>query len=156
MAGRPRKPLEMQTRKGTKAEKEERKFQEEHSKVERTFKVPEWLNDRARKKYFEIIELINTIGVLDDLDVPLLAIYCDSYARIEELAELIDKEGYTVIKESKAGIQSIANPNLKTLKDMQKTVLDCAVKLGLNSIDRTKLIKVVPKQEEVDEFKDLL
>ncbi|CAM3411938.1 phage terminase small subunit P27 family [Pseudostreptobacillus hongkongensis] len=153
---RPRKPLELQKRNNTKAEIEERKFQEENSKVSRNLKAPNWLNKNSKKIFEETVKLINSIEVLDDLDVSILSMYSDAYSRVQELTKLVDTEGYTVIKETKAGNMVIANPNLKTLKDMQKTVLDCAVKLGLNSIDRTKLIKYNPPKEELDEFSEFL
>lgn len=153
---RPRKPIALQTRNNTKLEIEERKFQEENSKVSRNLKPPNWLNEKAKVIFNDVVSLLNTIEVLDDLDVSILSMYSDAYYRVQVLTKLIDKEGYTIVKESKTGNQIIANPNLKTLKDMQKTVLDCAVKLGLNSIDRSKLISYKPNTEEIDEFKDLL
>lgn len=153
---RPRKALALQTKNLTKAEIEERTYQEEHSKVNREFKLPTWLNKKAREIFKETVEMLNTIDVLDDLDVSLLAIYSDAYARVQEVTQLIDKEGYTIIKETKGSTVAVANPNLKTLKEQQKTVLDTAVKLGLTSIDRTKLVKYNPKEVEKDEFADFI
>lgn len=153
---RPRKALSLQKRNNTKEEINERKFQEEKSKVSRKLEAPDWLNVGAKKVFLEVVELINIVEVLDDLDVSLLAIYSDSYNRVKELTTLIDFEGYTIIKETKAGVVRVANPNLKSLKDMQKTVLDCAVKLGLNSIDRTKLVTYNPTEDDNDEFKEFM
>ena len=86
------------------------------------------------------------------MDIPLLAIYSDSYARLQELTNIIDSHGYTINKMTKLGVVVVKNPNVDTLKLLQKTVLDYAVRLGLNSIDRTKLITNKPPEEEEDPF----
>lgn len=149
---RPRKSLENQLGHRTKEEKEIRKFQEEESRVGRNLEPPKWLNKNARDIFNLLVVELNEKELLDNLDIPLLAIYSDSYARVQELTKKIDVEGYIVEREK--GIAK--NPNLDTLKIMQKTVLDYAVRLGLNSIDRTKLINYKPKNEEVDPFEPLL
>ena len=65
------------------------------------------------------------------MDIPLLAIYSDSYARLQELTNIIDSHGYTINKMTKLGVVVVKNPNVDTLKLLQKTVLDYAVRLGL-------------------------
>lgn len=153
---RKRKSLEQQKRHNTKQEIYERQYQEEKSKVSRVLKTPSWLNTEAVAVFEKIVELLNSIEVLDDLDVSLLAVYCDAYARVQKLSKIIDMQGYTVEKVSGSNITIVPNPNIKTLNDMQKTMIQSATKLGLLSIDRTKLIVNIPKKEEEDPFNDFI
>lgn len=153
---RPRKRLEAQTGHRTKEEKREREKQEELTKVSRNLKAPKWLNEEAVKIFNETVKLLNSIQVLDDLDVPLLSAYSDCYARLQKTASTLDIEGYKVIKESKNGSVEIVNPTVKVYIDLQKTLRDLSVKLGINSIDRTKLVQVDVKADEEDVFSKFL
>ena len=150
--GRPRKALSEQKGNRTKAEIADRKYQEEESKVNHNLVLPNWLNEKARDIFENIVVELNEKKLLDNLDIPLLAIYSDSYARLQELTNIIDSHGYTINKMTKLGVVVVKNPNVDTLKLLQKTVLDYAVRLGLNSIDRTKLITNKPPEEEEDPF----
>ena len=80
--GRPRKALSEQKGNRTKAEIADRKYQEEESKVNRNLVPPNWLNDKARDIFENIVVELNEKKLLDNLDIPLLAIYSDSYARL--------------------------------------------------------------------------
>lgn len=153
---RPRKRLEDQKRNNTKKEIEERQFQEENSKVIRTLETPPWLNERAKEFFLKTKFLLDEIEVLDDLDIPVLATYCDTYIRIQDLTKELDEQGYILYKKTKETIIPIPNPNVAILKNLHKSLLDCASKLGLNSIDRTKLIQFLPKDKEDDPFEKFI
>lgn len=45
--------------------------------------------------------------------------------------QIFDSHGYTINKMTKLGVVVVKNPNVDTLKLLQKTVLDYAVRLGL-------------------------
>ncbi|WP_197034421.1 phage terminase small subunit P27 family [Streptobacillus canis] len=118
---------------------------------------PGWLNEKSKVIFYDIVSELDEKELLDNLDLPLLSIYCDAYARVQELTNLIDKEGYIIFRmNDKGSVTTSKNPNVDILKLMQKTVLDYAVRLGLNSIDRTKLITTKPKDEEVDPFETFI
>lgn len=80
--GRPRKALSEQKGNRTKAEISDRKYKEEEAKVNRNLVPPNWLNDKARDIFENIVVELNEKKLLDNLDIPLLAIYSDSYARL--------------------------------------------------------------------------
>lgn len=153
---RPRKALSAQTSHLTKEEKMLREHQEKESRVGRNLVPPKWLNNKAVEIFNSIVDEIDGKELLDNLDIPLLAIYSDSYARLQELTSIIDIEGYTFLKVTNQGTVVVKNPNVDTLKLLQKTVLDYAVRIGLNSIDRTKLITSKPPTEELDPFENYI
>lgn len=80
------------------------------------------MNEKARDIFENIVVELNEKKLLDNLDILLLAIYSDSYARLQELTNIIDSHGYTINKMTKLGVVVVKNPNVDTLKLLQKTV----------------------------------
>ena len=83
------------------------------------------------------------IDTLDNLDLSILAIYCNAYSQYLEITAEIQKaeESYRYITEDNK-ISPLINAQDKIIKQ----IMTCSSKLGLATTDRLKLI--VPNKEE--------
>lgn len=151
------KPTDLNKSHMSKEEKENRKDAEtklygDDSKL----KAPSWLNDVAKKEFKRIINEMKAIetfsNLLSNLDLSILAIYCNACANYIELSKLIEKDGMVIMYTNKAGE---TNPTISAYVQAQQKYIDvifkCSGKLGLSISDRLKLI--VPSMEDLQENK---
>lgn len=81
--GRPRKPLEQQTRHNTVSERLRRQKEEESVKgdADQLKKPPEWLcNTVAREEWRRVVKELEKIVIVGNLDVTNIGAYCNAYA----------------------------------------------------------------------------
>lgn len=150
-----RKPLEQNKKHFTKKEIEERRYQEDNSKITREMKAPNWLDKRAVKVFNEVVHHLDKIKILDDLDVHNLAIYSDTYIRIIDIVNDIQKNGMIITTEdTKGNLKTTKNPAVDIHKTLTKTLIDYSKILGLPSIERPKLIVFDPTKEMKDPFEE--
>ncbi|MDU1413451.1 MAG: phage terminase small subunit P27 family [Clostridium sp.] len=151
------KPVESVKSKMSKEDRENRKKAEaklygDSSKL----KAPSWLNADAKKEFKRIVTEMKAIetfeNLLSNLDLSMLAIYCNAYANYIELSKLIENEGMVIMYTNKAGE---TNPTISAYVQAQQKYIDvifkCSSKLGLSVSDRLKLI--VPSMEDLQENK---
>ena len=84
MAGRPRKVVDISTGKIGKEKRLNRKIQEENLKLDRSTLeagAPAWLSEDAAEEFNRVVSEAKAINLFDNLDLAILAIYADSYAR---------------------------------------------------------------------------
>lgn len=144
---RPKKSLALSTGARTKAYKTDRAEQEERLKVSREAlnNAPETLDSVAREEFIRVVNMAADIGILDGLDLGVLAIYANAWSRWNELTVAI-AEGGTLVK---FGIKMVPNPAIKAQDVYVKQIMACSAKLGLAATDRLKL--VVPTAAPKDE-----
>ena len=151
------KPIDLNKSKMSKEDKENRKQAEiklygDSNKL----KAPSWLNNDAKKEFKRIVNEMKAIetfnNLLSNLDLSMLAIYCNAYANYIELSKLIENEGMVIMYTNKAGE---TNPTISAYVQAQQKYIDvifkCSSKLGLSLSDRLKLI--VPSTEDLQENK---
>lgn len=151
------KPIGINKSKMSKEDKENRKQAEiklygDSNKL----KAPSWLNNDAKKEFKRIVNEMKAIetfnNLLSNLDLSMLAIYCNAYANYIELSKLIENEGMVIMYTNKAGE---TNPTISAYVQAQQKYIDvifkCSSKLGLSLSDRLKLI--VPSTEDLQENK---
>lgn len=146
MAGRSRKIIAVSTGKIGKKAIEERKKQEEKIRLTREeLKAPEWLPIEAQLEFQRVVRETAKIEILDNLDLGILAIYCNAYYCYTEITKKINS----------LMIEDIDNKQLSIFNNIQekyvKQIMQCSTKLGLATTDRLKL--VVPVKEEKKENK---
>ena len=149
---RSRKIIDISTGKIGKEKIQARKEQEKKLKADRNDLVaPSWLSATAKKEFKRIVEECEKINILDNLDLGVLAIYCNSYDCYVKASEQLKKEGLIIYKSTDNGEISIMNPLVNIQEKYTKQILQCSTKLGLATTDRLKLI--VPTKEEPKENK---
>lgn len=114
-------------------------------------RIPEWLDDSARKVWRKTVKDMEEFGVLDKVDEDVLGIYCDAVSKVQEANRLIDEHGYT--ETNKSGIQ-VPNAYVQMSQRYAGIALSYSNKLGLNAESRARLAKRVA-DGEVDENAEL-
>ncbi|UVI28178.1 phage terminase small subunit P27 family [Paenibacillus spongiae] len=114
-------------------------------------KIPDWLDDSARKIWRKTVKDMEEFGVLDKVDEDVLGIYCDAVSKVQEANRLIDEHGYTEINRS--GVK-VPNAYVQMSQRYAGIALSYSNKLGLNAESRARLAKR-QADGEVDENEDL-
>lgn len=154
MAGRPRKIVDIATGKIGKEKIKARKEQEKKIKLERDQLIaPSWLNEEAKEEFERVVIEAESIELLDNLDLGILAIYCNAYAAYVDISIQIQNRGYLAIRETRHDEYETVSPLLQAQEKYVKQIMQCSTKLGLATTDRLKLI--VPKKEESETNKYL-
>lgn len=154
MAGRPRKIVDIATGKIGKEKIKARKEQEKKIKLERDQLIaPSWLNEEAKEEFERVVIEAESIELLDNLDLGILAIYCNAYASYVDISIQIQNKGYLAKRETRHDEYDTVSPLLQAQEKYVKQIMQCSTKLGLATTDRLKLI--VPKKEESETNKYL-
>lgn len=142
--GRPRKVVSMSTGKIGKAARAARSEAEKkmHVKAD-ALSPPDWLSDKAALEFDRVVREAAELGMLDNLDLAVLAVYADNYGRYANAAAQLNIHG--PIGETQNGYKT-PSPWLTVLNQSAKNIFSCSTKLGLSVTDRLKLI--VPTKEE--------
>lgn len=151
MPGRPRKVIEISTGKIGKKEKLNRKIQEEKLKVARDeleAGAPEWLSQEAAKEYNRVVAEAKKINLFDNLDLAILAIYADCYARYIKASGLVAEHGFTATSRGAFTV----SPYVEVMDKAATQILKCSTKLGLSVTDRLKLIVPTKEEKSVNKF----
>lgn len=137
MAGRPRKSVDASVAKRGKKEKINRKIQEEKLKIDRDQLIaPAFLDDVAKEEFYRVVDETAKIDVLDNLDLSILAMYCNAYSQYIEVNEQI-RNTMPALRYNDKGRSS----PLITIQDkLAKQILSYSSKLGLATTDRLKLM----------------
>jgi P27 family predicted phage terminase small subunit len=145
MAGRPRRTVATSTGKIGKAERLRRQNEEEKIKVGRDgLEAPEWLDEEAKEEFVRIVEEAGAIKLFDNLDLSVLAIYCNAYSCYRQLTEKIQEKGF--------GYNGASDSDISKQEKYVKQILQCSSKLGLATTDRLKLIVPVPEDNKKNKF----
>lgn len=148
--GRPRKVVSMSTGNISKATKAARAESEKALKVNTNeLRAPDWLSDIAAVEFDRVVANAAQVGMLDNLDLSVLAIYADNYYRYIEATKALAKDGH--VTKAKSGYQ-MPSPWMSILNQSAKNIFACSAKLGLAVTDRLKLIVPVKEEKEVNKF----
>lgn len=124
------------TKKEVEAREAAAKTFERKKKVK--LKIPEWLDDSARKVWRKTVKDMEAFGILDKVDEDVLGIYCDAVSKVQEANRLIDVHGYT--ETNKAGVQ-VQNAYVQMSQRYAGIALQYSNKLGLNAEARARFAK---------------
>lgn len=151
---RPRKVVSLQKGRIAKAIKSAREDGEKRIKVDANdLRPPAWLCDEAALEFERIVNEAAKIGSLDNLDLSVLAVYADNYARYEKAATYINIHGPTF--ETSTG-RTATSAWLNVLDRAAKNIFTCSNRLGLAATDRLKLITPVKEEKSVNKFVQFL
>ena len=142
---RPRKVVDISTGKIGKQARVARQVAESKIKIDRKqleTGAPSWLCDGAAQEYNRVVREAGKIGLLDNLDMVVLAIYADNYARYVTASIEMRRSGLTV----EGKFADVPSPYVAIADKAAAQIQKCSTKLGLATTDRLKLI--VPEKEE--------
>lgn len=120
----------------TKQEIEARREAEQNLKPRSDrIKPPIWLTPLAKKEFKRLAAELNEIGLMTNVDINQLAVYCRAYAKFVELQEgTFDPE------------TGLKFTDEKTLDTLYKQLKSMAIEFGFTPSSRAKL--AMPKEEE--------
>lgn len=131
----------------TKAEVESRQAAADgmKRKAQVSLRVPDWLEEDARKIWYQTISRIRGLELLDISDTEMLAIYCDAVAKYRGLSkglvQVVDEEDQPVAMEE----------HIKMIQAWARLIAAYAEKLGLTPAAKARLAK--RKADEIlDDF----
>ncbi len=147
--GRPRKIIDVSTGKIGKDAIRNRKEQESKLKLGREELVaPNWLDNIAKEEFERITNETGQIDILDNLDLGILAIYCNAYSSYLSVTKKIGKN----FLNEKDGLNSLVLAQEKYVKQ----IMQCSTRLGLATTDRLKLIVPTKAETKENKFVELL
>lgn len=133
------RPIATHARHYTKQERLEREMRENDLRTARDdLRPPAWLGDAARAEFCRVVDEAGKIGLLDNMDKSVLALYAHTCQLYEEAAAHLKIEGLAP--------GGKLNPYQKAATDAAKIILQCSSKLGLACTDRLKI--AVPKRKK--------
>lgn len=152
MAGRTRKITDLSTRKISKEERLNKKIQEEKIRLDREALetgAPDWLCPDAADEYNRIVAEAKKIDLFDNLDLTVLALYADNYARYIDATRQIQKLGAVITSDTG---KVFLSPYIVVADKAATQILRCSTKLGLACTDRLKLIVPTKEEKSVNKF----
>lgn len=161
MMPRNRKPLEMQSKHLTNAEKLQKEEEEDLLVLgkEQLQDPPDWLiNDVAINEFKRIVKEIDKIDVIGNLDINNLGGYCNSYALYLKSTEELKGKSLMIRKMTKNGPMTIKNPLIEIQKNYADEMRKFASLCGMTIDSRLKVatIQTTKQQEDIiDEFGDI-
>jgi P27 family predicted phage terminase small subunit len=132
----------------TKAEIERREAEEAAVKPKSdNIKCPSWLKDKVAKKEFKRIATeLQEIDLITNLDVDLLAMYCQAYAQYQKATEELKEQPLSITKYDKLNRPyQVENPLIKIQLKYSDEMKKIASQMGLSISSRLRL--TVPKPQ---------
>ncbi|MFB0832882.1 phage terminase small subunit P27 family [Brevibacillus laterosporus] len=129
----------------TKKEVEQRQSaaQKLQRQKKKKLKMPDWLDDEAKKVWKKTLKDMSEFEILDKVDEDVLAAYCDAVARYKETSSLVSLNGYTEM--NNAGV-SVVSGYVKAQQSYARLILQYSDKLGLNANSRARLAKKIAEE----------
>ena len=96
---------------------------------------PDYLSDVAKQKWPGMVEMLSRNGVFTEMDIDLLALYCEAFADRRECREhFVDGKTHT----ADSGYESIS-PYVAMEKQCIKIMMDCMSIFGMGPSHRTRI-----------------
>lgn len=108
---------------------------------------PSWLEPEAKKEWRRMAKILESIGILTEIDKAAFAGYCQAYARWKEAEEFLTKHG-TIFKTPSGYIQQV--PQVSIAQTYLKIMKDFSSEFGLTPASRTR-IQINTKEVESDD-----
>lgn len=103
------------------------------------FIIPADIEDEAKTYIQDVLEMLESNGVMEDVDTAALTMLARNYSMFIKASKQLEKDGLTVV--SDRGNLS-PHPAIKIAKDAQTQAMKVMVEFGLTAKARTKLPKL--------------
>lgn len=159
--GRARKPVDMQSKHLTNAEKEDKNQQEELLILgrEQLENPPSWLSDEiAIEEFKRVVEELNSVDIVGNLDLSNIGGYCNAFSTYVCAVDKLKNKELLIKQVSKSGIKLVGNPYLTIRDNAASEMRKFGALCGINVDGRLKLatIKTTQNDEDItDEFGDI-
>lgn len=136
--------------KRSKAEIERRVKAEQALQVEKDkLKAPLWLGEIAMREFSYIVEETESIELLSNLDLHVLAVYCNVYEQYVKCTERIYKDGVMMDNTGSVDAGLISHPLFVKQHQLFQQMRQMQTDLGLSPSARARLaLNSQPKEEK--------
>lgn len=101
---------------------------------------PAWLSKEAKKEWEIVAPELQRLGLLTNVDVSALAVYCDAVARYTEAAKKIQKEGAVIEYTNTQGATNLVkSPWVQVADQYAKIIRQYLTEFGLSPSARASL-----------------
>jgi P27 family predicted phage terminase small subunit len=136
----------------TKKEVEARKQAAEKIKPKkRRLKIPEWLNDEARKVWKKTVKDMQEFEILESVDENMLAAYCDAVVKYKFFTTEVEREYISKAEKGKEDISAY----VKGAQSYMRLIMQYSDKLGLSPSGRARLAKKIADEKIKNEAEEL-
>lgn len=150
--GRQSKPIDLIVMEGkTHKTKEEIRLRREREQALSSgsdrVDCPDWLCDVGRAEFKRLESDLINLGLLTNLDVNQLAIYCDAYAKYVDATTEIDRNGLVIESINKMGVTNfVTSPYVQIAAKYAEIVKKYCDEFGLSPSSRARM--AIPKKGE--------
>lgn len=149
--GRKAKPIALHLLEGNKnrmtKEQIEQRLEGEIKPNTDKVKCPYWLDDIAADEWDRIVDELIELGLMTNVDVSALGVYCDCYSKYVQATKKLEETGLTTEFTNKSGATNVVPSPYVNIQnkygDMLKKYL---TEFGLTPSARAKL--AIPKKED--------
>jgi P27 family predicted phage terminase small subunit len=107
-------------------------------------KAPDWLSQGARQKWEELAPRLHSLGLLTEIDLDTLALYCTSWRNWRDAEEAVREHGSTT--KAQSGYEAVS-PHVTRAKNHLSELIKLSGLLGLSPAARTR-IEAAPETPE--------
>ena len=116
-------------------------------------RCPAWLEDEAKKEWKRMSKVLESMGLLTEMDMAAFAGYCQAYARWKEAEEFISQHG-SMVRTPNGYLQQV--PQGSIAQTNQKIMLKFCEQFGLTPSSRISIVAGTDGEGSVDEMEELL
>lgn len=157
---KPRVPMELQTKKVSKEERERRIKIESELVGDRNLlsTPPDYLNELEKEIYLELVEPLLHIKALANADREIIAICANAKYRMLQANELIEEYGLLVNKENTKThqVELVENPAIKTFKTYEGIFNKNMTAIGMSASARSKFAVNVDNEKKENKLDNIL
>ena len=103
------------------------------------FNIPSDIEDEAKKYMADVLEMLESNGVMEQVDTAALTMLARNYSTFIKASKQLEKDGLTVTSD-RGNIA--AHPAIKIANDAQTKAMKVMAEFGLTAKARTKLPKL--------------
>lgn len=107
--------------------------------------MPEWLSPQAAKHWPTVSKQLDTAGVLTQMDVAALALYCEAFARWKHANDQVVKCGPVIKAPSGFPVQS---PFLAIANKAHEQMVKLLIEFGMTPSSRARVTKAETSGED--------
>lgn len=102
---------------------------------------PDFLDEMAKAEWARIVPELETLGIMSNIDIALVASYCTSVSELAEACKQIEANGYTYEAETREGcIVQRKSPWIDVRAKAINNIVKTSCEMGMTPASRSKVI----------------
>ena len=150
MRGGRSKPTALKLMEGTQRPSRSKKDEPKPKKA--SIRAPSHLTGPAKKEWNRMAVKLHPLGLLTEIDVPGLELYCETYARWLDAKDKVTEKGTILVT---TGGNLIQNPYLAVVNKAQDQMVKILAEFGMTPSSRTRVSAAKPDEDNADIEKQL-